>query len=60
MDRGTTRALGTATRACPGSKSASSRLDKQLGTWRPSSSYESRIPECSDLGSTSTGYVIKA
>lgn len=60
MDRGTARAFGTATGACSGSKSTSSCFDKQLGTRRTSSSYESRVPECSDFGSASARYVVKA
>lgn len=60
MDRGTARAFRTTTCASPRSKSASSRLDKYLGTWRTSFTYESRFLEYSDFSPTSTGYVITA
>lgn len=60
MDRSTAGTFGTTTRACPGSKSTSSRFDKQLGARRTSPSYESRVSECSNFGSTSARYAVKA
>lgn len=60
MDRGTAGAFRTATCTSARSKSAFSGLNKYLGTWRASSTYESRFLEYSVFSPTSTGYVITA